>query len=107
MLNELANRSLEDCYRWFPGWNEQAVTTQVLQYTLGIAGESGEVVELIKKWHSGRAGYDLNSESLRARVVEELCDVLVYAFDLAAVLKLDLDEAMELKRASNETRFGN
>lgn len=104
MLNDFAAAQLENCYRWFPEWSDEPAERQIVHYTLGIAGESGEVVELIKKWQGGRVGYEM-TDSFRARLAEEICDVLMYCGDLAGYLKLDLDEAMAAKIVDNNFRF--
>jgi NTP pyrophosphatase (non-canonical NTP hydrolase) len=59
---------------------------QLSMATLGLGGEAGEVQELVKKalFH----GTDLD----RARVAEELGDVLWYLSALASTLGLSLDE---------------
>jgi len=56
---------------------------------LGLAGESGEVTEIIKKHY--RHGKELNTEHLR----EELGDVLWYVTVLAASNGIDLYEVAE------------
>jgi NTP pyrophosphatase (non-canonical NTP hydrolase) len=106
-LESLAQRCLDDCYRWFPDWRHQHGERQIVHFALGIAGETGEVIELVKKWQGGRAGYDIvNDDAMRRRLAEELCDVLMYVGDLAAYLRLDLDRAMREKREANDRRFG-
>lgn len=54
--------------------------------TLGLAGEAGEVAELIKK-HIGH-GHPLD----RLKLCKELGDVLWYVADLAARFQLTLEE---------------
>lgn len=102
-LNQMADRCLADSHRWFPDTPGRGHIFEVIHYTLGIAGETGEVVELIKKWQGGRPGYEMSE--IRDRLAEEMCDVLMYIGDLAALLQLDLDMAFALKRAANDGRF--
>jgi len=104
-LNDFARQSLRDCYEWFPGWDAEPVMNQVVHYGLGIAGEAGEVVEIVKKLHGGRPGYELSDPKIRERLAEEICDVMQYCGDLAAVLDLDIDYAMQRKRTANGKRF--
>ena len=105
-LNDLAAQCLADCYAWFPSWSAEPAERQIVHFALGIAGEQGEVVEIIKKWQGGRPGYDLEDPTVRAHLAEELCDVVMYVGDLAAFLGLDLDHALHLKRVANAERFG-
>jgi NTP pyrophosphatase (non-canonical NTP hydrolase) len=64
---------------------------------LGLAGETGEAVERVKKWlRDGR----LDREGLRA----ELGDVLWYVANLAADLDLSLDEIAEHNLAKLRSR---
>lgn len=104
--NALARENLADCYAWFPDTPERSFEWHVVHFTLGMAGEVGEVVELVKKWQGGRPGYDIADPEIRGRIAEEICDVLMCAGDLAAFLELDIDSAMSLKRANNAVRFG-
>ena len=73
-------------------YQKQAMRTHVPDpirlpcYALGLAGEAGEVADLINK-HLGH-GLDLDLEKVR----EELGDVLWYVAGLAQVLGLTLSE---------------
>lgn len=102
-LSDFAAQCLRDCYEWFPEWEQEPAERQIVHFTLGMAGEVGEVVELIKKWQGGRPGCTL--AAITDRVAEEMCDVLQYLGDLATFLDLDLDGAMAAKRAANARRF--
>jgi NTP pyrophosphatase (non-canonical NTP hydrolase) len=69
---------------------------------LGLAGESGETVDKIKKlWRNLgiTSGADLNDET-KYELVKEIGDVLWYAAALASELKVSLDEvaAANLKK---------
>jgi NTP pyrophosphatase (non-canonical NTP hydrolase) len=61
--------------------------------TLGLAGESGEVAEKIKKVLRDKAGV-VDDES-RLAIQKELGDVLWYVAAVATELGLDLDEAVQ------------
>lgn len=56
---------------------------------LGLAGESGEVCDLLKKYLF--QGHELNTE----RMIEEVGDVLWYCAELAEALGVGLDEIAE------------
>lgn len=104
-LNDFASQCLADSHRWFPDTPGKGFAFEVEHYAFGIAGERGEVIEIVKKWHGGRSGYDLDDPVILGRIAEELCDLLMYIGDLAALLGLDLDGAMLLKRIKNDQRF--
>ena len=53
---------------------------------LGLAGEAGEVAELVKKGIYHRHGLDV------AKVANEIGDVLWYCAAICTILGLDLDE---------------
>jgi NTP pyrophosphatase (non-canonical NTP hydrolase) len=57
--------------------------------TLGLAGESGEVAEKIKKVIRDKEGV-INEED-REEIAKELGDVLWYIAQIASELKLDFD----------------
>ncbi len=58
--------------------------------TLGLAGESGEVVEKIKKLIRDKNG--VADEKVKQEITKELGDVLWYLSQLATELGLSLDE---------------
>jgi len=69
---------------------------------------SVEVGELMKRfqWHDNlpAEAYDDYPE-IRKDVEEELADILIYAFSMAAVFDIDLAEAVNTKVLENEERF--
>ena len=67
--------------------------------TLGLAGEAGEVCELIKKHMGHGAGLDLD------RVCEELGDVLWYVSSLASLFGLTMDQVAEANIAKLQKRY--
>lgn len=68
-------------------------------YALGLAGETGEVVELIKK-HVGH-GHDLDE----AKLSKELGDVLWYLSAVATYLEISLDDVAELNIQKLKKRY--
>lgn len=70
-------------------------------FGLGVAGEAGEVADLIKK-HVGH-GHELNVEKLRL----ELGDVLWYVAALAQVIGVSLSEVAEANLQKLEARYPN
>ncbi len=72
---------------------------------MALTGEVGELVELFQ-WLTESASRDVARNPATARAVrDELADVLIYFVRLAAVLGVDLDEAVRSKLASNERRY--
>lgn len=102
-LQKLQERCLRDSRWWFP-FNKPKRNTEldheVLHYALGIAGESGEVVEHIKKWHRGSK--DIDQDALGS----ELADVMIYCMNMAECLGIELQEAIDAKRRHNIRRWG-
>lgn len=97
-----ARATLRNSQRWFPTPDGLTGRWQIEHQALGLVGECGEVVEHVKKWHRR----DFDTDELRARLVSELPDVLTYLLNLAALLDVDLDEALAAKQAECERRWG-
>lgn len=66
---------------------------------MGIAGEAGEVIDLIKKWQF--QGHELNVHAL----VNELGDVMWYMAELADYLGVRLDDVAENNIRKLERRY--
>lgn len=66
---------------------------------LGLSGEAGEVVELIKK-HIGH-GHVLNTEA----VAKELGDVLWYVADICTAVGIDMADVAEANIAKLRARY--
>lgn len=77
--------------------NSEPLTLAV--YALGLAGEAGEVADLLKKYVGH--GHDLD----RLKVQKELGDVLWYIAALATVLGIDLDQVAETNLAKLKARY--
>jgi NTP pyrophosphatase (non-canonical NTP hydrolase) len=72
--------------------------------TLALAGEVGEVAELVQ-WLPAEAARDAPDGQLRERLGQELADVLLYLVRLADVAGVDLRVVAAEKLAKNESRF--
>ncbi|XLQ19793.1 MAG: nucleoside triphosphate pyrophosphohydrolase family protein [Candidatus Moraniibacteriota bacterium] len=70
---------------------------------LGIAGETGEVAEKIKKVIRDKGG-KINDET-RAEIAKELGDVLWYIAQLATELNLNLDDVAEGNIKKTQSRL--
>ena len=72
---------------------------------MALTGEVGELVELFQ-WLSEEASRRVGHDPVTARKVrDELADVLIYLVRLAAVLEVDLDEAVRTKLSANALRY--
>lgn len=90
----------------YPHAGNQNVTS-LLYCTLGLAGESGEFTEKVKKvWRD--TGVDLNAVvtgERRDEMLKELGDVLWYVARAAHELGSSLDEVAELNVEKLQSRF--
>lgn len=82
---------------------EDAPTLENLYYNgLGVAGESGEVVDVIKKiWRDG------DSRKLREDLAEETCDLLIYIAKIIIASEMDLEKAWNKKQKELHDRWDN
>lgn len=72
---------------------------------MALCGEVGELVELFQ-WLTQEASREVGRDPATARPVrDELADVLIYLVRLAAVLEVDLDEAVRNKLATNAAKY--
>jgi NTP pyrophosphatase (non-canonical NTP hydrolase) len=103
-LRWLAARMRKDSEQWFPQPHDAGYETLTTYWALGLAGEAGEVADLIKKWI--RHGYE-DSPEWTASLGQELSDVFVYLLLLADEWGFDLIAEHEAKRNANQKRWGS
>lgn len=96
----LGRRALDDSRRWFPETSESIAFT-----VLALAGEVGEVANIIKKIERG--SHDFKDAKVRYDLNMEVADVFTYLVLLAGQLGVDLFALYDIKRIENERRFGN
>ena len=72
---------------------------------LALVGEVGELAELFQWVPAAEAVASLDEPGRRARVGEEIADVLLYLLRLADVLGVDVMEAARAKLESGRSRF--
>lgn len=82
---------------WFPDIHAEGRAE--VHFALGLAGEVGELVNLIKKRHRGDQVNDQD-------VAFEAADCLIYLLDLCEELGVDLTQAVRLKHAVLVERWG-
>lgn len=76
--------------------------TETLDYlAIAMAGEVGEVCNIIKKFDRG----SINGELLREELSKELPDILIYLVMLAEKVGIDLQQAWINKKEYNDSRF--
>ncbi len=68
---------------------------------MGLCGESGEVIDLVKK-HLHH-GHDLSKE----KMIEELGDVCWYIAELATYLEIDFSDILDANVAKLKKRYPN
>lgn len=100
-LKDLVLQCKLDSQRWFPDtWNDD---TSLLYQAVALAGEVGELCNLVKKVQRGT----LSLEEARAELGEEAIDVLIYLCNIFALLEVDPVKIYAIKRRRNEARFGD
>lgn len=96
----LQKMAVANSRRWFPQLHERSLLEQVVHQTLGLAGEAGEVANLIKKVNR-TGGAELGQD-----FADELADVFTYLLNLAELTSVDLESAFHRKQAVCEERWG-
>ncbi len=86
-----------DTRRWFPNQEEDLGFQG-----LALAGEVGELCNLIKKVERG----SMTFEEARDAMGEEAADVLIYLCNIFATIDVDPTKVYAAKRRKNELRFG-
>lgn len=79
--------------------SEKTLEDPLLNATLGLVGESGEIVDIVKKWIFH------DHYLVEEQVVEELSDVVYYVFMMMHTLDVTLDEVMEVNIAKLNKRY--
>lgn len=97
-IEEIRAAASVDSLAWFPQVHRDS-DHFLAHSALGLAGETGEAVDVIKKWHRGG---ELNVDALGS----ELADVLIYLLHICTATGIDLEAEYEKKRARNDERFG-
>lgn len=101
-LTVAAAKARDDSHRWFPD------TTDNLFFTAAcMSGETGEVLNLLKKVERGSYSLLDVADTLK----EEIADVFTYMLKLVGELnhlgyKVDLETEYYRKQVVNEDRFG-
>jgi NTP pyrophosphatase (non-canonical NTP hydrolase) len=109
MLDRLACEMRENSERWFPQWHDGSSGMPLkVAYALGLAGEVGEVANVVKKLQ--RDACALNQDDYAAlydNLGAELADVFTYLLLLADEAGVDLVAEYRAKVRVNESRWGD
>lgn len=101
-VKDVAKNARRDSEFWFPDLHADPTNKLGLHYALGLAGEVGEVCNLLKKVNrKDRKKISKNDLS------DELADVFTYLMLLADANDIDLMEAYFKKREHNKGRWGD
>jgi len=71
--------------------------------TIGLAGETGEVCEIVKKFTRG----DFDWDTLNLRLIGELGDVLWYVSGIAKKAGINLEDCMQYNIQKQQARQAN
>ena len=74
---------------------------ELIDSALGLCGESGEVIDIVKKHHA--QGHELDKE----KIIEELGDVCWYIAEIAYVLDVKLEDVFEGNIEKLSKRYKN
>jgi NTP pyrophosphatase (non-canonical NTP hydrolase) len=98
----LQERAWNHSKSWFPTLHAKGGEYRVAHFTFGLAGETGEVVEVIKKGH--RKDDFLGGINME-KLGQEMADVFSYLLDLAHEMQINLLEEYEKIEVANQARF--
>lgn len=101
-LRDLQTRAIQESRFWFPDVHATQHNA-VVHFALGIAGEVGELVNLVKKVNRRSKTWEEVHEEVRF----EMADVLIYLCDMASELGIDLERAVNDKRRVLIERWGD
>ena len=105
-LAPLAEQMRANSERWFPQWHDGEMPLKV-GYALGLAGEVGEVANVVKKIQRDACSLDADGmAALYANLGAELADVFTYLLLLADEVGTDLVAEYHRKVEVNEARWG-
>jgi NTP pyrophosphatase (non-canonical NTP hydrolase) len=105
-IKHISAVSLARCLRWHPGGLE---SWSLSDWGVALAGECGEVCDVIKKLNRVRDGMGGNKRApteLRSDLADEIADTYLYLDLLAQAAGIDLGEAVKRKFNAVSDRMG-
>lgn len=73
--------------------------------SMALAAESGELMEHFLWAGSGESKTIAAEPAKRAKIADELADVVIYALEFANITGIDVAAAIELKMAANAKKY--
>lgn len=73
--------------------------------SMALAAEAGELMEHFLWASSEESRETVNDAAKRAKIAEELSDVVIYALEFANMADIDLAAAIECKMAANAAKY--
>jgi len=73
--------------------------------SMAIAAEAAELMEHFLWQSPEQSRTDIDAQDLRAKVEEELADVIIYAIEFANVTGIDIASIIEKKMARNAEKY--
>jgi len=107
---ETANDYQEYVVKYSKGYAIYGTANALPVYSLGLAGETGEVSELLKRHFRGD---DVSPEAFKEKLTLELGDVIAYAALIAHSFDIRLDDVLQAnlhkaaKRNAANTQLGS
>ena len=71
----------------------------LINSVMGLCGESGEAIDIVKKWYAH--GHELDREHLK----KELGDIAWYLAEAATALNIELEDVLEANIAKLRARY--
>lgn len=103
-IEQAWERALRNSQRWFSDIHNEGPEYFLVHSALGLAGECGEAVDIVKKWHRDPSA-SIGAID-KAKLGAELVDTLIYLLHIASATGIDLETAYHKKVNANEKRFG-
>lgn len=111
VIEALGRQFVADSEHWFPAAHDRDSAAIVMHFALGLGGETGEVLDVIKKADlcglTESCPLHADGKHSREALASELADVFTYLLALASVTGVDLVAAYQAKRLVNTGRWGS
>jgi NTP pyrophosphatase (non-canonical NTP hydrolase) len=95
-IEQIIDQCMTDSEQWFPGKSQDLAFL-----TLCLAGEVGELANIIKKIERGTH----NQAEMYPKSVEETTDIFIYLMNIVGLLGFDVVDYYNQKREINRQRF--
>lgn len=100
-LKELAEQCVADSEKYFGDVAYGAVVHSIPHHTLALAGEVGELANIVKKVER----QTLDFQEAYDAMAMECVDVMIYLMNIVGLMGLNIEEAYKIKREYNAKRF--